>query len=350
MKKSLLALAILGSFAGAASAQTSNVTVYGIMDLSLSHYNGNGNPYSKTGGSWTGIEEGNDGNAHNGSRIGFKGTEDLGGGLSAIFKMEGGFAADTGKSTQGGRLFGRQSWVGLSSKSVGTVTFGRQDGLLFDDLDIVDPFDQGFVGNILGAVGKGFGIGGQSRVDNSVVYRTVDYAGFSAAVQYGFGEQANAFGKNSYFGATANYANGPIAAYIGYAKSRDLAFDSNGDGTNDSAYGYLKAYSVGGTYDFGVAKVAAAFDNEKDNAGLTNKNSYMLGVTVPFGVVTGFASWVHAKEKETNDKSDQLALGAQYDLSKRTNLYAAAAWGKAKPASGDSKSTTGFQVGIDHAF
>ena len=120
MKKTLLALAVLGASAGVASAQQSNVTVYGIVDAGV-QYKNDGNPAGKT----LSLESGQ----QNGSRLGFKGTEDLGGGLSAIFTLENGFNVDTGTLGQSTpttqRLFGRQAWVGLSSNSFGSVKLGR---------------------------------------------------------------------------------------------------------------------------------------------------------------------------------------------------------------------------------
>src|SRR5690606_10200795 len=115
MKKSLLALAVLGTFSGAALAQSS-VTIYGVADAGIA-YTDNGNP---AGEQWS-VESGQ----QSGSRLGFKGTEDLGGGLSAIFTLESGFNLDNGTSAQGGRLFGRQAWVGLNG-GFGTVKLGRQ--------------------------------------------------------------------------------------------------------------------------------------------------------------------------------------------------------------------------------
>ena len=114
MKKSLLALAVLGAFAGAASAQT-NVTVYGLVDAGI----------QRTDTDNSGARWGLDSGLQSGNRLGFKGSEDLGGGLSAIFTLESGFNLDDGTQAQGGRLFGRQAWVGLNG-GFGTVKFGRQ--------------------------------------------------------------------------------------------------------------------------------------------------------------------------------------------------------------------------------
>jgi predicted porin len=113
MKKALLALAVLAAFAGTASAQT-NVTMYGVLDMALQHENDGVN-------STTALDSG----IQSGSRLGFKGTEDLGGGLKANFDLEAGVNADTGTSSQGGILFGRQAWVGLSG-GFGSLRLGRQ--------------------------------------------------------------------------------------------------------------------------------------------------------------------------------------------------------------------------------
>lgn len=126
MKKSLLALAVLGAFAGAASAQT-NVTIYGVVDAGITHENGAAGSVTKLA---TGVQSGN--------RLGFKGTEDLGGGLKANFQIENGFNLDTGTQRQGA-LFGRQAYVGLSG-NFGAINLGRQYNPVFNALDSIDPW------------------------------------------------------------------------------------------------------------------------------------------------------------------------------------------------------------------
>ena len=113
MKKTLLALAVFGAFAGTTSAQ-SNVTIYGLVDMAIQHENDGANTR-------TALDSGE----FAGSRIGFKGSEDLGGGLKVNFQLESGFGADDGKLNQGGRIFGRQAWVGMSG-GFGSVNLGRQ--------------------------------------------------------------------------------------------------------------------------------------------------------------------------------------------------------------------------------
>ena len=133
MKKTMMALA-LSAAAGMAAAQ-SNVTVYGIFDMALVRESGGTASSTKM---TSGVESG--------SRIGFKGTEDLGGGMSAIFLVENGFQGDTGAMGQGGLLFGRQAYVGLQG-SAGTVTLGRQYTPQYLAVAAVDPFGSGTAGD-----------------------------------------------------------------------------------------------------------------------------------------------------------------------------------------------------------
>ncbi|WP_194722578.1 porin, partial [Noviherbaspirillum malthae] len=134
MKKSLIALAVLGTVAGASFAQT-NVTVYGVADAGLARIdNGRVNT--------TALQSGQ----QSGSRIGFRGTEDLGGGLSAIFTLENGFNIDDGTLGQGGRLFGRQAFVGLQG-GFGAVKLGRQYNPIRTAVENIDPFGLGLAGN-----------------------------------------------------------------------------------------------------------------------------------------------------------------------------------------------------------
>ena len=154
MKKSLLALAVLGAFAGVASAQ-SNVKIYGVVDLGISNDNNGG-----AAGSVTRMDSG----LLNGSRLGFMGTEDLGGGLSANFQLENGFSADTGTLAQGGRLFGRHAWAGIAG-GFGAVKLGRQMTPVYANVATYDPF----VDALAGDAGRLFNHSG-SRTDNMITY------------------------------------------------------------------------------------------------------------------------------------------------------------------------------------
>ncbi|HZW11607.1 MAG TPA: porin, partial [Noviherbaspirillum sp.] len=177
MKKSLLALAVLGAFAGAASAQT-NVTIYGLVDASIERNDDNNGPIT-----W-GMRDANSFNSgKNGSRLGFKGTEDLGGGLSALFVLESGFQVDSGAMRGDGGLFSRQAYVGLQG-GFGTVKLGHQYTPMHLALDTIDPFGTGMAGNIA----YQFNNNG-TRMSNTVNY-SYSAAGFTGQAAYSFGEVA----------------------------------------------------------------------------------------------------------------------------------------------------------------
>jgi predicted porin len=325
MKKSLLALAVLGAFAGTAFAQSS-VTLYGKIDVGGSY---DSNAYG-SGAHQVRIDSGITG----GSRVGFKGSEDLGGGLRANFQAETGICADQpgvdkasttspGQNGEaqitctGGGFFGRQTWVGLSG-GFGSVTLGRQYNPVFLNLATLDPFGLGYAGQINNLFnGAGF------RWSNSVMYATPSMSGFQVTVGGSAGETTGNWKANRQMGFNATYSAGPLYAGVAY----NQANKSNGDtGT--------KLWNLGVVYDFGVAKLHAAYDHNTD-AGLggdvssaasglvTNYDDYMVGTSVPVGPGTIMASWVHRNDKSSlNHDADQFAVGYNYALSKRTSLYA----------------------------
>lgn len=168
MKKSLLAVAVLGTLAGAASAQ-SNVTLYGIVDAGINFDNGR----NAAGKTWS-VASGQ----QSGSRLGVKGTEDLGGGLSAVFVLENGFNADDGTMANGGRLFGRQAWVGLNSAGLCSIKLGRQYSAIYNALNAIDPFAINQAGDAQRVYGYGLGKADPiARSDNTVTYSSPDFNG-----------------------------------------------------------------------------------------------------------------------------------------------------------------------------
>jgi predicted porin len=352
MKKSLIALAVLGAAAGAASAQN-NVTVYGVVDAGIAYTN-NGNPAGKTLSENSGMQSG--------SRLGFKGSEDLGGGLSAIFTLENGFNVDDGTMGNGGRLFGRQAWVGLNG-DFGTVKLGRQQTALYGALLQVDPFQINLAGNAQKVFGYGlYAADPLSRTDNTVSYATHNIAGFSGSLSYGFGEKAgdNSAGRN--IGVGAAYANGPINVQFAYQKSNTAALTGAPATTFGAASADLKAAFIGGTYDFGVAKAHLAYaDNKIELAGTSQKDrNWLLGVSAPVGAAgTVMASYVRNDVKDIDQgKSNQYALGYSYAMSKRTNLYTSYSYLKndnrvslnAYTGATGGESVRLFNVGVRHQF
>jgi len=353
MKKSLLALAVLGAFAGAASAQT-NVTVYGVVDAGLTHESGSG-----SAGSVTKLATG----VFSGNRLGFKGTEDLGGGLKANFQLENGFNLDNGTLRQGGALFGRQAHVGLSG-GFGAVDVGRIYDPLFIALDSVDPFDTGLAGtasNLMAAGVAGAGTGathdnnifGDVRVNNAISYTTPNLGGFSANALYALGEVAGNTSANRTYSLSGTYANGPLFATLVYA--------NNNNATNTNT---TKVALAGATYDFRVVKAYLSYETEKNDVGMDYRD-WLVGVSAPVGAGTVMASFIDKNDRSAaNGDAKQYAVGYTYPMSKRTTLYTA--YGHisndnvAKFFVGDASSggnavgagqaSSAFNVGMRHSF
>ena len=365
MKKSLIALAVLAA-SGAAMAQSS-VTLYGVADAGVTYLNGADN--------WSGVTSG----ANKTSRLGFRGVEDLGGGLKANFVLEGGFNLDTGDGKSGGASgtgfeFKRRSTVGLAG-SFGEVRLGRELTAAFNATARYDVF---------GSVGLAYSrmwVAGDTaesstnatatapniRVSNAVTYVSPNFAGFKVGVNYGFGEIA---GKNSdarYLGAGLTYDNGPIS--VGLA-AEQLKQNTVGGNSSGSVNGDMTSWALGASYDFGVAKLLGAYRTSKHENWANNligndnkRNGYLLAVTAPVGPGLVKASYNRYENKlgGTTTKADQFGLGYVYSLSKRTSVYGTYAYIKNKDNGSTFKlskdvgvktngAQQGFQVGVSHAF
>ncbi|CAM3511168.1 porin [Polaromonas hydrogenivorans] len=362
MKKSLIALAVLAA-SGAAMAQSS-VTLYGIADAfvgskEISSVNAAGviTKQRQTVVDSSGL---------NGSRWGLKGSEDLGGGLKALFVLESGLNIDTGAAASGTSLFNRQAFVGLDS-SFGTVSLGRQysaydsvRGTFLSAQGNSTSFDATNSATIntalltglpntatpaqrlasLNSYGGRVGAwtGYQTRIDNSIRYATPNISGFQAAVVYGLGEN-----KTPTTDATKNasvsltYANGPIGVGVTHADD-ELIQDF-----------HVKNTAIGGYYDFGVAKAFLAY-NQAKITGLAKQKEWAVGVRAPLGATTLVAQYAQSKGDDLG-KSTSVALEGQYSLSKRTTAYAA--FNRTKVdlpiLTSDFKNSI-FGLGVRHAF
>ena len=345
MKKSLIALAVLAA-SGAAMAQSS-VTLYGIADAYVGSSKtelGNNNSQRQTNVNSSGI---------NGSRWGLKGAEDLGGGMKAIFTLESGFNLDNGASAQNGNLFSRQAYVGLQS-GFGTVSLGRQYSA-YDNLQ--GATNHNYDANMFSARGavSANGIKDYSnRVDNSIAYATPDFGGFSGAVVYSFGENKNT-AANVNGDATDNgsvhikYANGPLL--VGYAYQEETMAAIRGVQDKN------KYNLVGGSYDFGAAKLTGSYNTAKNN--LMKDKEGQIGVSVPFGAAAISAGYARSKSEgagvERTGKG--YSVLATYALSKRTGLYLGAQNTKAYiptataalNAVAETQITT-YGLGVRHSF
>jgi len=336
MKKSILALALLGAFSSAAMAQSS-VTIYGVVDVGVA--------YKDAGaGKLTSLDSG----LNSTSRLGFRGTEALSGGLKANFNLEMGLKADTGANDAA--LFARGAWVGLSGEDFGSVNFGRHKSLTYIYGAQIDPFMDG----LLGKTDLMFKI--NSVRDNSITYTSKSFSGFSVAAQYGFGEKAGNATANRVTSVAASYINGPLNANIVW----DQLKDTNGN----LAIGGEKLLA-GASYDLGKnfygIKLNAMYEEIKGSTSLTNlketkEQLYMVGGSIKEGANTFILSYTDSNVKTSvSANSSRIALGYTYDLSKRTNLYASVANVKNEKAVKTLADLNGatarlFNVGVRHKF
>ncbi|MEI2414754.1 porin [Orrella sp. JC864] len=380
----LAATAGLVATAGVAQAETS-VTLYGIVDVGIGYQKIKGQGVNN---SRTGLIDG----VNSGSRWGLRGSEDLGNGNRAIFQLESGFNPRTGRSAQGGRLFGRQATIGLAGDSWGQLTAGRQTNVTSQFFSSIDPFAASFGQSNIGSV---FSQANTLRYDNLIQYITPSFGGFQAGIGYSFdiGEDSLAgdLGDDSNTWATGNktraitggvrYANGPLnlAATADYLNPPNNATGGKGP---TRTFGWM----VGGSYDFEVVKLALAYGQTEDgwfgspglqsgqsftlpgggsagnyfglaNGKDVNKSkvkSYLVGLSAPVGPGSLFGSWQRADPSNDNLTGDDAtmniySLGYTYDLSKRTNLYAYGSYAKNWAFLDDVKSTA-VGVGVRHRF
>ncbi len=360
MKKSLLALAALGAFAGVAHAQSS-VTLYGIIDegFNINTNAGGKHLYNLSSG------------VMQGSRFGLRGTEDLGGGLKAIFVLENGFDVNNGKLGQGGLMFGRQAYVGLSSQ-FGTVTLGRQYDSVVDYVGPLEAGDQ-WGGYIAAHPGDIDNFNNAYRTNNTVKYTSADYGGLKFGGTYSFGGIAGNVTSNQIWSLGAGYNNGPLVLGVGYLNARTPAASGglfNNSGTTTTAAGFAATASpvyagytsantyqvigAGGAYTFGAATLGLTYSNIRfANLGASFASPFK-GQSVTFNnaeinfkyqltpaLLIG-AAYDYTRGADIAGASraqyHQGALGVDYFLSKRTDVYV---MGVYQHALGDTLTATG---------
>ncbi|TBR77039.1 MAG: porin [Burkholderiaceae bacterium] len=320
VKKNLIALAAL-AFVGAAYAQTSgsSVTLWGVVDADVSHYSMGGQ--SRTMMSSSG---------NSGDQLGFRGTEGLGGGMSANFWLEGQFTPQNGNA--GGLTFNRRSTVSLAG-NFGEVRLGRDYSPSFVNHWLFDPFhDSGpGAGTNITLGGPGLTAGGANaltavRANNSIQYLwgfrpnglAIVGSGVYAQLMYAFaGNTSSQPSTGQYTGGRIGYAAGPFNVALSYAQS-------HGPNANPALYTTFKESNLGGSYDFGVATVMAHYGVNNSDAAGTRYTHWGLGATINAGPGYIPVSYNRIKQNNaTSDGADQWALGYVYNLSKRTALYAA---------------------------
>lgn len=356
IKKNLIALAALTAITGVAQAQSS-VTMYGVADAFV----GQRVDRSENGRRVTNTVI--DSNGMSTSRLGFRGVEDMGGGLKAIFTMEAGLAIDTGAANgSGGNFFSRQAFVGLNG-GFGTVSLGRQY-TAYDALRVAtnNTFDSPTFSTtsqpapnyndataIYASVWNNGVRDYSNRSSNSIAYTSPNFSGVSGAIVLGTGEDkilATATSPKSTasrnYSAHIKYANGPLV--VGYAYQNEK-FNLNGAANNITTAaplpggqvftvagpgtpfvggpGTVKYNLVAGSYDFGVAKVMAGYNvATQRNPGIRDRE-FQMGLVVPVGPISLAAGYARSRSNAAgNPVGTGYSLLGTYSLSKRTNLYA----------------------------
>ena len=398
----LTALVCLGLNSAGAAAQQNSVTLYGIIDLGLQFAHVRQEPFS--GGlpeasinqSFVGMANG----VQSGSRFGLRGNENLGEGLGVNFVLEGGFNSADGSSAQGGRLFGRQSTLGMTLRDVGSLDVGRQINLASNYFLSIDPFQEGFG---QANIGSSFGSANTTRYSNMLLLQFTPVLGLKLGAGYSFSTQLSAIyaGEQGCIGTLscpatsggynfianqnmraitlgAQYNRGPLDLVVTYDRMY-------GDTSQPSSNVRPSFWILGGAYDFKVLKLSLAAgqaidgfaSGQSQGTGATaasvlisaswtpgavlflpgvRANSYFVGVTAPLtSQVNLLASWQIMQPQGIMQADPQfstqqiLSAALTQQLSVRTNLYTYASYGQNFAMINTAESFV-FGVGIRHQF
>jgi GBP family porin len=389
MKKTLIIAGIMGAFAINAHAQSS-VTLYGTLDAGLVYSNNQGGHNNWQQGSGSVSD----------TYFGLRGSEDLGGGLHAIFTLESGFNINSGKFTESSTLFNRQAFVGLQSDQFGTLTLGRQYDSVVDYLGPLSEAGSGYGNNLAAHPFDNDNLDNSFSIKNAVKYQSANYSGFRFGGLYGFSNDAGQFANNRAYSAGASYTNGGLNVAAAYLQMNNSLGGSNlsngavsaGDGNNANLTAALqRTYGVGANYAYGPATVGFVWTHTQDDnliAGGQGGGS-ISGFTVPTGTnlhldnfeingkyaltpalsLNGAYTFTDGKATGGTTSGDPkwhtVSLQADYSLSKRTDVYVEGVYQHASGQLGDgqqnvamintlSPSSSGNQVaatvGLRHRF
>lgn len=383
----LIACAVAGVFglAPLACANT-GVQLYGTIDLGLTHFSGLA-PSAGGAPGQTASTSGLSSGAQSASRIGISGSEDLGGGVVALFRAETGFCASggqlgagtagfAGRATSGDSAYcsgtgfmGRQDYVGLAG-SFGTFLAGRLMNLAYLNEKAADPFAMGMTGNYNNINTELSGAA--LETNQTVAYVSPAFHGFDTTLGYAFNvlpndyivpathQQQNAVKT---WVAGVNYRSGGAFAAVDFQLLDDFVAQPGGDGMQTGA---LKMYQISGGYDFGVLKLSALYGHTRMDYFSGDDSSWLLGATIPAGRGDILASLDQSRfglGDPAAPSARQYAIGYTYSMSKRTNLYASYAHvsndAGSTRAVGDAtdgftgvsgQDSTGMALGIRHDF
>jgi predicted porin len=339
MKKSLLALAVLGAFAGAASAQSS-VTIYGLLDLAVTKGNGG----TSGAGATADVMSGGNGLSRAylmkqsaSSRLGFRGTEDMGGGLSAQFQIEHRFTPDDGLPAS--IFWNGRSYVQISYAPVGSIYMGREYTPAFWPAVKTDPFGWDGVAQVGFAQYARFRSASSAiRTANTGGFRSASFGGLTVQAAVALGEGQPTVGRD--VGGNIEYSGGPIYAGLGYEKiNNDPSGAQNGN----------QLINFGIAYDLGFVRPVIYVASAKTGVNGVNKNKdVMFALTAPIGPgKLKFA--VNRMDPQGNSNNEtHIGVGYDYALSKRTGLYVDYGQGKSQVAG--LTTNRAAAVGMKHTF
>jgi predicted porin len=341
--------------AHAQSSEASTVTIYGIMDLGVEYRTRN----NAAGDSVLRVNSG----GLNTSRLGFKGKEDLGNGLSAQFNLESEVVADTG-SADTSAFFGRQAWVGLEQKGLGGISLGRMSTVAYD-FTIGHDFmgfapQYSWVTKTASVPAPGF----TSRISNAVRYLG-KFGAIKVGANVGLGEVADSVNANTSRGLSVGYDEGAVSAQLSLDDGRSAATDASHPSTSN------RSWIASGTYSIDSTKLYAGVrDTQRQPVGTVSSTTKYHSTLIWLGASAPLTSAITAYggiylDKLHGTRSDPMMLTGKlhYNLSKRTWLYATAAVARAQSDDGVTTLTgvyrdqtpvashqTGLGLGIQHRF
>lgn len=357
MRQLAIVSAILVSgVSGVAHAQSS-VTLFGLIDTGVDYVSNqrtSQNSPNVGGTNWQEFA----GNVYT-PRWGLRGNEDLGGGLSAVFWLENGFNSTNGTFKNGGDLFGRQAWVGLSSNQYGTLTLGRQYDFMVSYLAPLSATGSGFGGNIAEHPYDNDNLNNDLRLNNAIKFSSVSYNGLKVGAMYAFSGEAGQVSNNNAYSAGVSYSMGPVnlaASYLQINRDPNNANASGavstGDGDALTTGGLQRMYGAGAQYMFGKSSVGIVwthtstediagiwaggstsnstsqlngdymkFDNFEINGRYFLTPAFSLGASYTYTMGSFEGSGLKGANPSANPHWNQVMAQADYAFSKRTDVY-----------------------------
>jgi predicted porin len=341
MKNTLIIAGVLSVFAISAHAQSS-VTLYGSLDAGIVYANNAGGHSTWNQGSGTLSD----------TYFGLKGSENLGGGLHAIFRLENGFNLNNGRQTEANTMFNRQAYVGLQSDQYGAVTLGRQYDSMVDYVAPLADAGSGFGNNLAAHPFDNDNLDHSFSIKNSVKYQSANYAGLKFGGLYGFSNDASQFANNRAWSVGASYGVGPLNFAAAYLQMNNSRTNSNPNGANAAGAGNnfnlsaetQRTFGAGLNYAYGPATVGFVWTHTQyenliaggmggstfsipsgTNLHLDNFELNGRYALTPALALDASYTFTDGKVKGANGSGDPkwhtVSLQADYEFSKRTDVY-----------------------------